>query len=799
MAGLLGAAAAGRLLCAQPPLPSPTRSPIRLLAPEFDSGNEQVSAPPTLGASPLRRMQQRAAAESARSQAGVPSIAPPQRPQHLDDLLSTPHQRSLLAGPQPTLLQTTAAQLPALPAPEPLHADRGELLGPEPEPEAPLQQAMPPAPFPAPDGALQRQPLPSPCPPPGSQSPAAPSREREPPQRQFTSHVPLNAAQNARDGSARLAPYFGRAQAAPVVEPKPLLDEQLTRLPAGFRPWWEEPMPQALRESGEQLPVSVDLLVTGALEFAPQISAIRYDPGIRYAGFLEENAAFDWTAFVETRWDDLNDPVGSTLTTGTASDRFENQIWSGSAGVRRKNEVGGKFEVAQKFGYEDQNSTFFVPAPQGTARLELNYTQPLLNGRGEAYNRSRIVLAGIDTNLANDRVAAELQDHLLAVTEAYWDLFRSRALFLQNQKLLLSAIEIESLLSARQGVDAQERQVLRARAAVAGRRAEILRAAASIRNAESRLRLLVGDPAIMDVGYLELIPEEAPLSHHIPLSMTGSLQAALLHRPDISQTIRQLRAASVRAGVAENELLPRLDLVLRTYVAGLEGNADMPQAWGDQFTRGRPGYSVGFLFEVPLGNRAAQARLQKRQLEYSRAVAEFRTAVETALTEVELAVRDAETSYQEMLSRFQALEAAELEAEYLDSRWRMALGGERSTTLLLEDLLDAQERLAIAEADFVQSQVGYVIALARVRRATGTLLHVELGAAASPPHCPPVAAGGPSTQTRQQREAVWNQQLHARRHGGAVQASHSDPHAQTSQAMPSSFEISPPKLSLEQY
>ncbi|MEZ6057244.1 MAG: TolC family protein [Planctomycetaceae bacterium] len=541
------------------------------------------------------------------------------------------------------------------------------------------------------------------------------------------------------DSDAWLAPYEDRARRAPVQESTFGQGELEVGLTPQFRGWWEGPITESLRDSSEQLPVNVDLLVTGALEFAPQLIAIRTEPNVRYSRFLAEDAAFDWTAFVESRWDHLNEPVGSTLTTGTNSSRFNDRNYSAKGGVRRKNEYGGQVELSQRIGWQDNNSRFLQPSPQGTTRLELNYTHPLMNGAGVPYNTSRIVLAQIDTNIAHDKAATELQSHLLKVTEAYWELYRARAVFLQRKRLLGSALMIRDTLHGRQDVDAQQRQILRGDAAVASRRSEIIRAAAAIRNAESRLRLLVNDPGILDVGHLELIPEETPLFEYVPLSVSGALQSALTHRPDVSQAIRELRGASVRIGVAENELLPRLDLVLRTYVSGLEGDSNIPQSWGNQFSQGAPSYGFGILYEVPLGNRAAKARYEARKWEYTRAVQEFRAIVETGMTEVELAVREAETSYREMLSRHQALVAAENEAGYLESRWGVFAGDGRGTTLLLEDLLAAQERLADSEGEFVQSQVNYVVALATVRKATGTLLHIaEPMAAPTQGLAPPV-------------------------------------------------------------
>jgi len=487
-----------------------------------------------------------------------------------------------------------------------------------------------------------------------------------------------------------------------------------------FQPWWYDYIANRLRVDSQLVPVNVDMLVVRALQHSPQVQAVGLDPHIRYTAIVEEEAEFDWHGFVESTYDELNDPTGSLLTTGEVG-RFHDSTWIARAGLRKKSSHGGKFEVRQKSGYQDNNSEFFVPTQQGTARLELNYTQPLLNGSGRAYNKSRIVLAGIATGIANDQFAEAAQDHLLRVTEAYWELYRARAVHLQKRKLLESAESILKLLEARSRLDAQQRQILRARAAVASRHSEIVRAEMSIRNAESRLRLLVNAPELIDMGHIELIPEEAPLSMHIPVSMNESLLTAIAHRPDVKRAIKGMRAASVQLGIARKDILPKLDLVLSSYVFGLRGNSDLGRAYRQQFTEGGPGYSVGLFFEIPLGNRAAKARHERKQLQARKALLEFQATVESGMTDVELVVREAETSYQEMLGKFQAMLAAQTETDYLENRWRM-LPGDRSATQLLEALLDAQERKTDEEEEFVGAQVNYALALANLKRAMGTLL-----------------------------------------------------------------------------
>ena len=495
----------------------------------------------------------------------------------------------------------------------------------------------------------------------------------------------------------------------------------LQELPAQYAPWWSEDMYQPLRPRYAPLEITLESIIISALTHSPKVQALKLEPAIRQKSVAVESAEFDWLSFIETSWDDTSDPVGNTLTTGGAP-RFRENIFSFEGGLRKRTLSGGQFEISETLGWQDNNSNFFVPAPQGSSRLELSFTQPLLRQRGVFYNQSRIVQATLDSQISDSETLTSLQDHLVEVAQAYWELFRARAAFLQRRRLLTNATRILTRLEGRRGVDVLQRQILRARAAVATRRSEIARAAASVKNAEARLRLLVNDPALTSGNAVELIPAESPLSRRVDYSTADTVTVGLLTRPDIAAAIRNIRLQSVRYGVARNEILPKLDLILSTYWAGLRGDGNI---WGSISQRtqdGDPGYGVGLNFEFPLGNRAAKATAEQQRFRMRKAMFEFRDQVETTITEIELAVREAKTSYAEMSARYQAMQASQSEAEYLDQRWRELPGDDRSTSELLEDLLDAQDRVTSEETEFETARRNYMLALTEVKRVTGTLL-----------------------------------------------------------------------------
>jgi outer membrane protein TolC len=522
-----------------------------------------------------------------------------------------------------------------------------------------------------------------------------------------------------------VSPYIDRAQQL-LDDDDDLGTQSVTEFPMNYQPWWTHQLNTPMRSRYVPMQVTFEEIILSALTHSPRVKALRIEPSIRHRSVAIERAQFDWLSFAEMNWDDTSDPVGNELTTG-GSPRFRDNKWGFEHGLRRRTHSGGELEIANEIGWQDNNSTFFTPAPQGTSRLAVSFTQPLLRSRGKFFNKSRIVLAQIDTSVADSQSLLTIQEHLVEVSQAYWELFRSRASLLQKRKLLTRATVILERLEGRRGVDVLERQVLRARSAVASRRSEIARAAASVRNSESRLRLLVNDPTLLTGTPVELIPADQPLCDNMVYSTPETVTVGLMTRPDIAEAIREIRAQSVRLGVSKQEMLPRLDLILSSYLAGLQDDGDIWGAKRQWFQEGEPGYSIGLSFEYPLGNRAAKALVEQQQFRLRKAMFEFRNTVESGITEVELAVREARTSHTEMLSRFQAMRAAEAESIYLSERWQQLPGDDRTTAELLEDLLDAQERVATEEFAFETARMNYMLALIEIKRSTGTLLADDAG------------------------------------------------------------------------
>lgn len=532
--------------------------------------------------------------------------------------------------------------------------------------------------------------------------------------------APLSAPSSELSGQ-QLAPneYQPDLSYSSTIE-APILEDSTS-----VRGWWANMVAQSLRDNSTPQQIGLDDVLVRTLHHSSQIKVFSELPLIRRTAVVEADAGFDWTRYFETRWDDLNDPVGSSLTVGGTGTRYENENFSARAGVRRRNRVGGQFDISQGIGHQATNSNFFVPNPQGTARLILGYTQPLLRGRGRVYNESLICLAKLDKRIADDEFRRQLQAHLLEVTRAYWALYLERGVLFQKMNSYQRANEIYKILEKRSSIDAQRSQIVSARASTTTRYAELIRARMAVKNAESRLRSLVNDPSMGEFEEIELVPVDRPTHVTFDANIEETMALAVQHRPEVLQAVKQIKAGAIRMSMSRHELLPVLNLITEAYVAGLQGGGNIDDALEQQFNDGEPSYSVGLNYEIPFRNRAANARFTRRQLELRQLRNQYATTLQTVKLEVEVAVREVQTSSQEMAAKADAMEARSAQLDSLTKRWRRLPGEDVTAVLALENLLVAQERLADAEFDFLQSELTYNLALMNVKRASGMLLQTE--------------------------------------------------------------------------
>ena len=486
--------------------------------------------------------------------------------------------------------------------------------------------------------------------------------------------------------------------------------------------WWTPFVSQPVISELPPLPITLDDVLLATLEYSSQVQVFSDLPLIRETAVIEASAAFDWIQYLDSRWDDVSEPIGNSLTAGAGVNRFSDHNLTGRAGLRRRTLSGGSFDISQQLGFQDNNSQFFVPDPQGTARLVIGFTQPLMRGRGVRYNQSLICLAKIDQRVAEDEFRRQLESHLLEVARSYWALYLERAALYQKTNSYLRGKAIYDRLAARSELDANASQLISARAAIATRHSDLVRAQAAVRNAQSRLQSLVNNP---QYGRMELLPTDSPTFVSSSTDVSESVSIALQNRPEVLQAIKQIKAAGIRLNMSKNELLPLLNLVTQTHVSGLAAQGDAVVAFRRQFDTGAPSYGIGLQYEFPVGNRAAKARLRRRKIELRQISNQYSTTIETIRHEVSVGVRELQTSMNELGTKQAAMLARANQLDSMTARWEQLPDDQSNKSLALENLLLVQNQLAGSELEYLTAQLTYNLSLVNLKRVTGVLLQSD--------------------------------------------------------------------------
>ncbi|QDT04439.1 Outer membrane efflux protein [Rubripirellula lacrimiformis] len=485
--------------------------------------------------------------------------------------------------------------------------------------------------------------------------------------------------------------------------------------------WWTPLVSDPLRDPNTALAIDLDQLFVLTVMYSGRVLAVEQTKWINQARTAQAVSEFDPTVFGSSRYDSTSDPAESTLTTGGPA-RLEDDIVAGDAGVRGQNSRGVKYNVGQSLGHKNSNSNFFIPNNQGYTRLFANMTHPLLRGRKIDVNRSLVLTAQFQTKGAQASYHESIQQQLIQVSDAYWQLYTERATFLQRSRHLQRATEIANLLHARADHDSSRTQVLRTRAAVADRTADISQSDARIRNLESNLRSLVNAPELTSNRDSEFLPVQPAVVLPVHFDAQIEVAAALGQRPELQRLNSEMDVARTRLRLANDQKKATLNFVSEAYLAGRQGDSDVLGALTDQFTVGRPGYGAGLVYERPMGNRNANASARQAYFQISQLQHLTTETTEKIYTEVESAVRDVAASSKAIDLRRIAREAAAAEADYLLDRWRSLGNDPNLGQIQLNDLLQAQDRLLQEEQNLLQALVQYNRAVLEVQRATGALV-----------------------------------------------------------------------------
>ena len=456
-----------------------------------------------------------------------------------------------------------------------------------------------------------------------------------------------------------------------------------------------------------------------------EVKVAGYDPAIEEARVVEADARFDPVFFAETQFQRNNSQINQGSTTFDDTDPFlreDSTDFQNAIGLRQLFRSGGQAELRVENNYLEIGGDRVTL--QDTDEVEsweqqvvLRVTQPLLRDFGRGVNEARLVINRDNQRISVLEFRREVERVIREVEETYWRLAQAIEVVEIQEELLDRTITGARQVFGRQGDDVSRVQLAQFNSRVESRRATLIRARAQVRDLSDRLKRLMSDPALPVAGPTVVVPATEPIEQRLTFDLPDLVESAMLNRSELGEQRLRIGSAGTAVRVAESNRLPQLDLVLS---AGLQGiGEDYGDAWQEftedtNFTGG-----VGLQFEIPIGNRAANAVYLRAHLQRQQAVAQYEALIQQVAEEVSTSLRGVETAYLEIAAQRQARLAA---ADALDALEERELGGEPLSPSFINTKLSQQEQLAEAQRAEAAAISDYNVAVADLELAKGTLL-----------------------------------------------------------------------------
>lgn len=489
--------------------------------------------------------------------------------------------------------------------------------------------------------------------------------------------------------------------------------------------WWDQAIDKPLRPGRTTLELKLEDVVATAAAESAQVKSFGVLPAIRQTAVREAEGRFTPEVFGEARAQTGNDPATAPGLVRN-SDRLRRDDGTLEFGLRGRLRTGAEVTLAQRFGYVDTNSTDFDPGEQSESRTSLTLIQPLLRGSGLTHNAAPTRIARLDTEISQYELVRQLENFLLEVERAYWNLYSTRAEYFLMQQLAGHGTRLASQASARADIDADPALIIRAEAARDRWQANVIRAETAVSNAQYRLAALTSAPE-MRASDAEFITISPPNAVSPTIGRDAVLLEVLERRPELRQAFLQYEAATLREGVAANEDLPELDLVLE---GTLSGNAD-DDRFADAANDSEAGGLVGLRFSIPLGYDERAARYERRRLETIQQRHQAQSAISTILLEVEVSANEYAVAARDLSEQRRAHVAAQRELDAVRAQWEDGAGF-ATRGLALSELLNAYERINERERSVAVARATLAVSAANFNRSRGVLLDrwgVEVGPA----------------------------------------------------------------------
>ena len=488
---------------------------------------------------------------------------------------------------------------------------------------------------------------------------------------------------------------------------------------------------------GPPIPMTLREIIHRAVANNLDVRVAAYDTAIDQTRITEAEGAFDPTFFSDISTERVDKLTGGTEVSlpNTARPNTNNisqgfpgpdfitrldreQVTTFDLGFRQNTSTGARFEIKQEVV-----DNWFSPArtllnPFYENDLVLTLTQPLLSGFGTGVNRARIDIAVNNQRISLLDFRKTVEETVLKIEQVYWQLVQSNQDVDTLKRLIAESEETTRVLINRGGLDATSVQIFQSRAETAGRRSALAQTQAHVYDLSSQIKQLMNDPRYPVSAGGVITPADSPSETPLRFNLDDQIETAMQNRLELGQQQVRIESAQIARMVGQNQRLPTLNLQLQGTVDGLAHS--ITQAFSSEGNFDHLGGQIGLNFEMPIGNRTADAIYIRSELQRMQAIVSYGALVKTVSLDVVTAARAIDTAW----VRLNAARASTLEYRGLLDRLQKQLESTDQPYTFEQVFirLQDQQQLAAAEQTEHQALNDYNFAIANLEKAKGTIL-----------------------------------------------------------------------------
>ena len=467
--------------------------------------------------------------------------------------------------------------------------------------------------------------------------------------------------------------------------------------------------------AGTHVYLSLDETVMRALANNLDIRVVSYDPEISREEIIKAAAEFDYSLLANYNHQNNENEVNSNFGGG------QQDIRSYAVGLKQKTITGATHNLAWTMTRSWDNSRFTkLFQTQWEQSLVYQVTQPLLRDAWPDFNLSKMRITQVNYKAGVAAFRQKVEETMTDVIATYWNLMQTRRELEIQKALLDQTVETFDRVQKRKDLDATEVQIKQAEAAVASRKATLINVQKAILDAQDRLARLLSDGQINLLNEYDIIPTTEPLTAPVELNVADQLLTSLRHNPVLEQARLAIDAAGINVKMAENQELPRLDLVGSAGVQGLE--TEWVRANNTMRGGNYASYSFGIQAELPIGNRARRADTAQKRFAQLKSVAQMQTTADQVAALVKERIRQVRATYEQMQAQLLVVAASKAQLRALEETEKTR---GKLTPEFLTLKLQAQEGVAESERAHIQAVSSYNATMVDLARATGTVLEIH--------------------------------------------------------------------------